>query len=120
MKSLKLIAPYILAGMLFLGMSSCSKSDDAIAGTDANTQKVNILSTQFDPNPFTLHLGIKINWVNNDTEAHSVVSDDGISFNSGVINPGGSYTITPNLTGTYQYHCGIHPAVKGTFYIVVR
>ena len=118
---MKLIAPYLLAGFLSIMMPSCSKSDaDTTAGTNPNTQNINILVTQFDPNPLTMQLGSKISWINKDTEAHSVVSDDGTSFNSGIINPGASYTITPNFTGTYEYHCGIHPAVKGTVYIVVR
>lgn len=55
-----------------------------------------------------------------DTQPHSVVSDDGISFNSSNINAGGTFSFTPTTTGIYEYHCGLHPTVKGTIYVVIR
>lgn len=122
MKTLKFITPVLLAGFMSVAMFSCSKSDDYVApaATDTAAHKVNILSAQFDPNTVTMLPGTRIIWTNTDTTAHSVVSDDGISFNSGGINAGGTYTFTPATPGTYAYHCGIHPSVKGTIYVVTR
>jgi plastocyanin len=122
MKTLKFIVPALLAGFTFVMMESCSKSDDYVAPVvaDTSTFKINILATQFDPNTVTLHLGGKVTWTNTDTQLHSVVSDDATSFNSGNISAAGTYTFTPPTNGTYNYHCGIHPAVKGTIYVVTR
>lgn len=121
MKNIKFIVPLIMVGFISVFTSSCSKSDDVVAvTTDTVAQKINIRSAQFDPSPVTILSGIKITWMNADSVAHSVVSDDGISFNSGNINAGSSYSFTSSATGTYNYHCGIHPAVKGIIYVVNR
>ena len=122
MKTLKFIAPVLLAGFVSFTLFSCSKSDNYVAPavTDTAGHKVNIRSMQFDPNTITLMPGARITWTNTDSVAHSVVSDDGISFNSNSISAGGTYTFTPSSLGTYAYHCGIHPAVKGIIYVVTR
>lgn len=122
MKSLKFIAPALLAGFMSFAMFSCSKSNDyeAPVVTDTTGHKINIRATQFDPNTLTSLPGIKITWTNVDTIVHSVVSDDGTSFNSGNISAGGTYTFTTSALGTIDYHCGIHPTVKGIIYVVNR
>jgi plastocyanin len=61
---------------------------------------------------------LKVTWTNNDTEVHSIVSDDGISFNSGNMPAGSSFSFTPTATGTFAYHCGVHPGVQGSLYVV--
>lgn len=121
MKTMNFIVPALLAGFMSLSMISCSKSDDDVAPVANDTAyKVNIRSTQFDPNAIFMLPNAKITWVNADSIAHSVVSDDATSFNSGNINPGAGFSFTPVTTGTYTYHCGIHPAFKGTVYVVIR
>ncbi len=120
MKSIKFIAPAILAGIMSLVMYSCSKSDvyTPSGGGDDNTYKVNILATQFDPANTTMLVGGKVIWTNTDAQVHSIVSDDGISFNSGNISTGGTFNFTPTVNGTYAYHCGVHPTVTGNLYVV--
>jgi len=122
MKSMKFITPVLLAGFMSVTMFSCSKSDNYVAPVVADTTafKINIQATQFAPNPLTMYLGPKLTWTNNDTDAHSIVSDDATSFSSGNIIAGGSFSFTPAATGTYEYHCGIHPTVKGILYVVTR
>lgn len=88
----------------------------------------NITSTQgpsltvsnftFAPATITVSAGDIVTIINNDTVAHTVVSDDGTSFSTGNINPGSSATITaPTTAGTYTYHCSIHPMMKGTIIV---
>lgn len=103
-------------------MFSCSKSDvyNPPANNDTAAYKVNILANQFSPSAINMLPGAKITWTNADTETHSIVSDDATSFNSGNIAPGGSFSFTPSATGTYAYHCGVHPGVQGTIYVVTR
>ena len=36
------------------------------------------------------------------------------SFDSGVLNPGDSYTVAFDGQGTVTYHCTIHPEMRGS------
>ncbi len=118
---MKFIALTVFVGLMSVMIYSCSKSDTTGSGGNTNTDhKVNIQATMFDPASITMLPTAKITWTNQDTQPHSVVSDDGISFNSGNINSGGTYSFTPTATGIYEYHCGLHPTVKGTIYVVIR
>jgi plastocyanin len=45
---------------------------------------------------------------------HKLVSDDGTTFASGNIPPGGIFTATISATGTFTYHCAIHTTMTGT------
>ncbi|MBL7700741.1 MAG: cupredoxin domain-containing protein [Ferruginibacter sp.] len=121
MKSLKFILPALLIGFISFGTISCSRSDDYnLPGSDTAIYKVNIQANQFSPSGITMLPANKITWTNMDTDTHSIVSDDGISFNSGNIPSGASYSFIPSATGTYTYKCGIHPAVQGVVYVVTR
>jgi plastocyanin len=44
------------------------------------------------------------------------VADAG-AWNSGSIAPGGSFSRTFSSTGTYSYHCSIHPNMAGTIVV---
>ena len=122
MKIIKFILPLIIASLLIDGMYSCKKSDgyNPVVADTTSDHKITIQATQFSPSSLTMLMGTKVTWTNADADIHSVVSDDAVSFNSGNINPGATFSFTPSATGTYAYHCGIHPAVKGILYVVNR
>lgn len=67
---------------------------------------------------------VTITWSNHDAIGHTVTSDDGYSdilgekLDSGLIEPGGSYTFVFIEEGPYQYHCTIHPWMKGSISIM--
>ena len=44
---------------------------------------------------------------------HQIVADDG-SFDTGVLAPGKSYSVTFASPGTYSFHDALNPALKGT------
>lgn len=107
------------ACICFLMSTSCRKSDENNGQGNTN-YSVKILAAQFDPATITMIPGATITWTNVDTDMHSVISDDATSFTSGPQSIGGTFSFTPTVTGTYTYHCGIHPAVKGTLNVVTR
>ena len=119
MKHIKFL-PAIFAGIMCIAIFSCSKSDVDTPPGSVGDHKVNILATQFDPATMTMLPGAKITWTNMDTDLHSIVSDDAVSFNSGSIPAGASFSFTPTVNGTYPYHCGLHPGVQGTLHVVTR
>jgi plastocyanin len=67
---------------------------------------------------------VTITWFNHDIISHTVTSDDGYSnilgegLDSGTIGPGGDYAYAFIEEGPYQYHCRIHPWMKGSVSIM--
>jgi len=63
----------------------------------------------------TIHVkvGQQITWVNEDSIAHTVTSDQG-QWDSGNIDPGKSFSLTLKQPGQYSYHCSNHPFMTGT------
>jgi len=67
-------------------------------------------SSAFVPSVQTVYPGTPVKWINDDVVARSVVSDDGSSFDSGSIPPGGSYTWTASgAPRQISYHDGTRP-----------
>jgi plastocyanin len=94
--------------------SATSNSQTPAAGS------VEIKNMMFTPSQITVQKGAKVTWTNNDTTTHTVVDDlsnvGGPA--SGDIAPGSTYSFTFTKTGSFQYHCKIHPSMRGT--IVVK
>jgi plastocyanin len=67
----------------------------------------------FDPSQLDVGAGTTVTWTNEDTEAHTVTADNGL-FDSGVIEPGQSYSTWLGGSGTVLYHCELHPDMKGS------
>jgi len=61
--------------------------------------------------------GSTVTWINNDAAAHTVTSGSNATadgkFDSGLINPGKTFTYTFEEEGTYQYFCMVHPWMTG-------
>ena len=80
--------------------------------------KVDIKNTMFTPSQVSIDNGGTVTWTNNDTVAHNVIVDNGEGPSSDLIQPGSSYSYEFTKPGSYQYHCSVHPSMRGT--IVVR
>ncbi len=73
------------------------------------------------PYPVNISVTIGVNntieWVNKDTQAHTataIVSPQGASsFNSGLILPGKTFSVTLTVPGTYRYTCAWHNWLAG-------
>lgn len=103
--------------------NSNSQSSSSSQNSSDNTRAagtVDIRNMMFTPSQITVQKGQSVTWTNNDSMTHTVVDDlsnvGGPA--SGDIAPGQSYTFTFNKTGSFQYHCSIHPSMRGT--IVVK
>jgi plastocyanin len=61
----------------------------------------------------TIPLGASVEWVNLDSVSHTATSDDvpagGNAFDSGLLSLNETFVFTPNVTGTWVYHCEVHP-----------
>jgi len=81
------------------------------------TSTVQIKSTGFVPAAVTVNQNDSVTWTNTDTKDHQVGANGG-SFASAILKPGKTYTHAFRAGGTFRYHDGLHPTLKGT--ITVR
>ncbi len=104
--------------------NNSAQSSNNTTATGANqasmSGSININNMMFTPSQITVAKGGTVTWTNNDSTTHTVVDDlnnvGGPA--SGEIAPGKTYSFTFNKTGSFQYHCSIHPSMRGT--IVVK
>lgn len=75
---------------------------------------VSIKGFAFSPLNLSVKVGTKVTWTNNDSAPHTVTSDSGTLLNSPTLSPGQSYSVTFTTPGTVNYHCTIHPMMRGT------
>ena len=78
---------------------------------------IEISNFAFAPAQLTVTRGTRVTWINRDSAPHQPVSDSGAVISSGVIQTGGTYSVTFNQPGTYTYHCAIHPSMTGTIVV---
>ena len=69
------------------------------------------------PATLTVNAGDTVVWKNEDVVPHTA-TDRGKSFDSGSIEPGGSWSYVADRKGTYSYYCAYHPNTRGK--LVVR
>ena len=113
---------YVLLILAFMLAAACgsSSSPSTTAPTTTTGTRVSIVSgsstmttTAYAPNPVTVAVGGTVTWTNNDSVAHNSVGTNG-AWNSGTIQPGGSLSMTFPSSGSFPYHCSIHPGMVGT------
>lgn len=75
----------------------------------------------FDPATVTSSVGSMVTWTNDDTALHTVTSGvvendipkpDGV-FDSGIMDPGQSFSFVFEKSGEYDYYCLLHPFMTG-------
>ena len=92
----------------------------AVSGCTSQTQSaantVTIQNMAFNPSTLNVKVGTTVTWINKDSVTHDVVSDTGL-FTSGNLTNGISYNYTFNQTGSFPYHCAIHPSMTGTIVV---
>ncbi|WP_162890203.1 plastocyanin/azurin family copper-binding protein [Streptomyces olivoreticuli] len=76
-----------------------------------NTVSINNFS--FNPQVLNILPGDVVTWANNDNVVHTTTSDTGV-WDSGELRPGQSFQFGFSQGGMYNYHCNVHPAMKGT------
>lgn len=71
----------------------------------------------YDPKQIRVAQGSAVTFTNTGAVFHTVTSDDlGRPFDQGV-DPGKWVTIAFDKPGTFKYHCGVHPDMKGVVHV---
>jgi plastocyanin len=117
--TITLIALALIAfGFLFYGNPIPTTTPSEVVVIIPNGAGEN-LHLGFEPSKITIVIGVNntVIWKNEDSiwhTAHSNIPE----FNSGLIQPGDSFTHTFQRAGTYPYHCDPHPWMTGV--VVVK
>ena len=116
-----------MTGVAFL--ASCGNSTSPYGGgggggggactPNATTVCMNALS--FNQSSLTVPTGTTVTWRNGSGVTHTVTSDAGssLTFNSGDVTSGATFSQAFNTAGTYNYHCNYHVASGMTGTITV-
>ena len=81
-------------------------------GGGSAVAQVSIVDFAFQPMAIFIDPGQTVKWTNTGNAPHTVDSDMEL-FESGVIDPGETYSNTFNEPGIFPYHCDIHPHMRG-------
>lgn len=116
MKKLMFLTLAVLVGAVVMIAGCTSSTPSPSSSPQISTASQNSISMKglaFNPSALTISKGANVTWTNDDSTTHTVTSDTG-AFDSGNFSPGNSFTHQFNETGTFPYHCTIHPSMKGT------
>ena len=113
MKRLLLLAALSVLALVVFVPTAVAQGAGVEAVPVQDARSVGIGDNFFDPPDAAVEPGTTITWTNNGAVPHTVTADDG-SFDSGVLNPGDSYTVAFDGQGTVTYHCTIHPEMRGS------
>lgn len=71
----------------------------------------------YDPKEIRVASGTSVTFTNTGLIFHTVTSDGAQRLFDLSANPGESVTHTFAQAGTFPYHCGVHPAMKGVVHV---
>jgi plastocyanin len=74
---------------------------------------VDIVNFAFDPAALTVTEGDTVTWTNLDQVPHTATADDA-TWDSGTLEHGESWSYTFETSGTWDYHCTVHPMMTGS------
>lgn len=83
-----------------------------LAALGASTKTVDILADSYDPKTFSVEAGTTVVFKNTSSFPHTATADGG-SFDTGMISPGATKSVTLKKSGTFAFHCQFHGAVGG-------
>jgi len=106
--SLSFITVIFLSGCV---QQQTQKEDSTVPTSSSQKESISIKDFAFNPEVLTIKVGTTVIWTNEDSVPHTITSEG--NFNSETLGKGKTYEHTFNTIGIYDYHCGIHPSMRG-------
>ncbi len=106
--------------VLSFGLSKASHARPVVSEQSSSSDKyqIKIDNFSFAPETLTVPAGATVTWVNQDDVPHNIVSSEGKTLKSPVMDTDEKFSYTFTKPGTYPYYCGIHP--KMTAKVIVE
>jgi plastocyanin len=109
MKRITACLGLMLAAALLAGQAAPAAQPGPARASRAKS--VDISHFEFHPPALSVAKGTKVVFSNSSGTAHTA-TDKGV-FDSGRIRPGDSFAVRFEQSGTFRYHCKIHPFMHG-------
>jgi plastocyanin len=100
-----------LAAVAALALLLTGLRESPLAGAASGQGRVGIDHFAFHPGTLRIHRGSQVAFTNESGIAHTATRAG--SFDTGRIAPGKTKVVTFGQSGTFAYHCTIHPFMKG-------
>ena len=115
MKNALLTITTVAVLVLSFGLSKASHAKPAGSEQNSSSEQyhVKIDNFSFGPSTLTVPAGATVTWINQDDVPHNVVSSEGKSLRSPVLDTDQKFSYAFTTAGTYSYYCGIHPHMTG-------
>jgi amicyanin len=106
--------------VLSFGLSKSNHAQPAGSEQNSSGQRyeVKIDNFSFGPADLTVPVGTTVTWINQDDVPHNIVSSQGKTLKSPVLDTDQKFSYAFTTAGTYSYYCGIHPKMTGK--VIVR
>lgn len=117
-----LVAIVVGAAALLLAGGGGSKSGGSQAksggGATLKGGKVDISNFKFKPPNFTVKVGTKVAFTNQDTAPHTATSKTSGVFDTGRLTKGQTKAVTFKKAGDFKYYCQFHAFMTGDVKVV--
>lgn len=107
-----------LALLACLGQFDPASLDAAVPTASRNVD-ITIRDFFFDPPVVTVPVASSVTWTHMGVFSHTTHSDTGI-WQSAPLGTGDVFSRTFDTTGTFPYHCDLHPSLMTGIIVVVR
>ncbi len=92
------------------GATTPAAASSGASGTDAPISVID--KVKFLNGQLRVAAGTTVVFDNVDSQAHTAISDDNSTFDTGLIAAGAKASVTLEKPGTFAYHCSLHPFMK--------
>jgi amicyanin len=101
--------------VLSFGFSKTSHATPAASEQNKAMEQyqVKIDNFSFGPATLTVPAGTTVTWINQDDMPHNIVSSEGKTLKSPILDTDQTFSYTFASVGTYPYYCGLHPKMTG-------
>jgi plastocyanin len=101
----------VLAGVLAVACGGGQPTPAVTPG--GNGAEVEIIDFGYQPASTDVATGATVTWTNTGSAPHTVTFNDG-SVDSDTLQAEATFEHTFASAGTFEYHCTIHPQMRGT------
>lgn len=118
-RKIRLLASVLIVLTSLTGTVACAQVNQSVlslAATPIPNDNVIVSNSSFSPSDIVIASGMSVTWTNQDKISYFIVDNDqSFAF---TLPADGSFSLPFTETGTYFYHCAIHPYMQGTITVV--